>query len=247
MMDLQDRLGQLAGPAQPPTAAQIEADLGRGRRALRRRRTTQTVAGSVLGVAALVTAFTLGNPAADTGSHPAAVGDRPSVGAFSKAALRLAAYKGVQPKGFTVDTVPDGWYVQTDNKYNLLIAPDRAKNPGPNVNPSKAPLYDPNSFVDKIGIYLQSRDAGGPRKGTPVKVGDMAGVLVKSKPGMTPDGPESPAANGDPGWQLWVKQPSGVYLVVQFWQGLALSKSQMIEIAAGVHVHRDALRAAGGA
>ena len=245
MMDLQERLGQIAGPAERPTAAQIEADLSRGRRALRRRRTTQTVAGSALGVAALVTALTLANTGTGAGSHTAAIGDRPSVGAHSNGVLRLAAYKGVQPKGFTVDTVPDGWYVQADNSYNLLIAPDRAKNPGPGVDPSKAPVYDPNSYVDKIGITLESRDSGGPRPGTAVKVGGKPGVLVKSLRGMTPDGPAPTAANGDPGWTIWVKQPTGIYLIVQFWQGLALGKGQMVEIAAGVHVHEDALRAVG--
>jgi hypothetical protein len=245
MMDLQERLGQIAGPAERPTIAQIEADLSRGRRALRRRRTTQTGAGSALGVAALVTAFTLANTGVGAGSHTAAIGDRPAAGAHSSTVLRLAAYKGAQPKGFTVDTVPDGWYVQSDNRYNLLIAPERAKHPGPGVDPSKAPVYDPSSYVDKIGITLSSRDNGHPRPGSPVKVGDRDGVLVKSERGMTPDGPAPTAANGDPGWTIWVKQPSGVYLIVQFWQGLALGKGQMIEIAAGVHVHKEALRAAG--
>jgi hypothetical protein len=245
MMDLQERLGQIAGPAEPTTSAQIEADLSRGRRALRRRRATQTMAGSAFSIAALVAAFTLINPTTDGASHNAAVGDRPSVGAGTHGGLRLAAYKGAQPKGFTVDTVPDGWYVQSDSRYSLLIAPDRAKNPAPGVDPSKAPVYDPNSAEDKIAVYLQSRDQGGPRPGTAVKVGDKDGVLFKSERGITPDGPEPTAANGDPGWQLWVKQPTGVYLIVQFWQGLALGKSQMIEVAAGVHVHKDALQAVG--
>ena len=57
MNDLQNRLAELAGPASPPTAAQLDADLTRGRRALRRRRTAQTLAGSAFAVAAAVAAF----------------------------------------------------------------------------------------------------------------------------------------------------------------------------------------------
>jgi hypothetical protein len=245
MMDLHEHLAQIAGPAEPPTAAQIEADLVRGRRALRRRRTTQTIAGSVLGAAALVTAFSLTTNGVPAGSRPPVVADRPAAGASNKVTLRLVAYKGAQAEGFTVDTVPEGYFIQTNDKSSLLLAPNRAKNPGPNVDPSKAPVYDPQMFVDKIGVFLQSRDYRGPSGGKPVKVGDHNGVLVKSKMGMTPEGPIPPPADGDTGWQIFVGQPRGVYLVVQFWSGLGLSKDQMIEIAAGVHVHADALRAVG--
>jgi hypothetical protein len=241
MIDLRNHLDEIAVPVSPPTAEQVEADVARGRRALRRRRAGQTIAASAFGVAALVAAFTVTTAGTGAGPH-GPVADRPA----TVTAARLVAYQGAQPKGFTVDKVPDGWFVQSDENYSLLLAPDRAKNGGPDVNPSKAPLYDPRSYVDKITIMLASKDQHGPpRAGTPVRVGDRNGTLLKSLQGMTPDGPVPPAAGGDTGWELWVKQPSGVYLIVQYWQGLGLSQHQMVELGAGVHVHKDAEQAAG--
>ena len=236
MTDLRSHLEEIAATATAPTAAQVDADLARGRSALRRRRAGQTIAGSAFGVAALVAAFSVATAGTSAGPHSQA-GDRPA----SAAAVQLVAYKGEQPKGFTVDKVPDGWFIQADNKYGLLIAPESARNPGPDVNPSKDPVYDPQSFVDKIGIMLESRDVHGPsRPGTTVQVGDRKGTLLKSLPGQTPDGPVPPAPGGDTGWELWVEQPSGVFMIVQFWQGIGLSQDQMIELGAGVHVHKEA-------
>jgi len=241
MIDLRNHLEDIAGPASPPTAADVDADVARGRRALRRRRAGQAVAGSAFGVAALVAAFAVAT--AGTSAGPRGSGtDRPAV----VTAAKLVAYQGVQPKGFTVDKVPDGWFVQGDENYSLLLAPDKAKNGGPDVNPSTQPLYDPNSSAEKITIMLAAKSQDDPpRAGTPVKVGDRNGTLLKSLQGMTPDGPMPTAANGDTGWELWVRQPSGVYMIVQYWQGLGLSQDQMVELGAGVHVHKDAEQSAG--
>jgi hypothetical protein len=241
MMDLRNRLEEIAGPVPAPSAAEADADLARGRRALRRRRTGQSIAGAAFGVAALVAGFSFAGAGGDSGGPPTA--GRPAVVAGS---VQLVAYKGDQPKGFTIDKVPDGWFIQADDNYSLLLAPDKAENPGPGVDPSKAPVYDKNSFVDKIGIMLESKDQHGPsRDGIAVPVGDRAATLLKSLQGMTPDGPVPAAAGGDTGWELWVEQPSGVYLIVQFWQGLGLSQDQMVELGAGVHVHKDAEQSVG--
>ncbi|GGL04891.1 hypothetical protein [Mangrovihabitans endophyticus] len=256
MMDLHDRLDQFAGSPAHPDSTQIDADVARGRAALHRRRVTGAVAASATGVAALVAAVAIaaggigtGGVGADAGTG---TGDRTtangSVGASADGAgdgrVRLVAYTGAQPKGFTIDTVPDGWFIQTDDNYSLLLAPDRAKNPGPNADPSRDPVYDPQSFVGKIGIMLQSKDAHGVPEGTTVTVGGKDGVLVKSRPAMTPDGSQPPA-DGDTGWELYVRQPTGIQLIVQFWEGLGLTQDQMIDIGAGVHVHKDAAQGVG--
>ncbi|MET0492409.1 MAG: hypothetical protein ABW000_04680 [Actinoplanes sp.] len=238
MIDLRNHLEERTGPTGPATVAQADADLARGRKALRRRRAAQTIAGSAFGVAALVAAFTV----ATTGTNAPPAADRPAV----VSAAKLVAYKGAQPKGFTVDKVPDGWFIQSDENYSLVLAPDKAKNPGPDVNPSTQPLFDKHSYVDKITIMLESKDQNGPsRKGKAVKAGDKEGVLLKSLQGVTPDGPAPTAAGGDTGWELWLKQPSGVHLIVQYWQGLGLSEDQMVELGAGVHVHKDAEQTVG--
>ena len=238
MIDLRNHLEERTGPPGPATVAQADADLARGRKALRRRRAAQTIAGSAFGVAALVAAFTV----ATSGTNAPPAADRPAV----VSAAKLVAYKGVQPKGFTVDKVPDGWFIQSDENYSLVLAPDKAKKPGPDVNPSTQPLFDKHSYVDKITIMLESKDQNGPsREGKAVKAGDKEGVLLKSLRGVTPDGPAPTAAGGDTGWELWLKQPSGVHLIVQYWQGLGLSEDQMVELGAGVHVHADAEQTVG--
>jgi len=238
MIDLRNHLEERTGPPGPATVAQADADLARGRKALRRRRAAQTIAGSAFGVAALVAAFTV----ATTGTNAPPAADRPAV----VSAAKLVAYKGAQPKGFTVDKVPDGWFIQSDENYSLVLAPDKARNPGPDVNPSTQPLFDKHSYVGKITIMLESKDQNGPsREGKAVKAGDKEGVLLKSLRGVTPDGPAPTAAGGDTGWELWLKQPSGVHLIVQYWQGLGLSEDQMVELGAGVHVHADAEQTVG--
>ena len=245
MTDLRNHFEGIAGPVSPPTAEQVAADLTRGRRALRRRRTRQTAAGSSFAVAALVAAFAVA--ANGDGTAPGApvatgTGDRSS----SAAAVKLVAYQGEQPKGFTIDTVPDGWFVQSDDNYNLVLAPNKVKKPGPNVNPSTDPVYDEQTFVGKIAIFLESKDQSGPsREGTTVQVGDQKGVLLKSLRGETPDGPAPTAPGGDTGWELWVKQPAGVYLIIQYWQGIGLTRDQILEIGRGVHVHKDAKQGVG--
>ena len=241
MTDLRSHLEDIAGSVAAPPANQADADLARARHALRRRRVAQSVAGSAFGVAALVAAFSVVTAGTAAGPHNP-VGQRPA----TASAVQLVAYKGQQPKGFTVDKVPDGWFIQSDENYSLVLAPDKAKKPGPDVNPSTQPLFDKHSYVDKITIMLESKDQNGPsREGKAVKAGDKEGVLLKSLRGVTPDGPAPTAAGGDTGWELWLEQPSGVHLIVQYWQGLGLSEDQMVELGAGVHVHKDAERTAG--
>ncbi|MCO8273573.1 hypothetical protein M1L60_23540 [Actinoplanes sp. TRM 88003] len=231
MNDLRDHLQQIAGPIPAATDEQIAADLTRGRRALRRRRVVQACTGSAFGIAALAAAIAIAT--STTGAPPA-----PSSPDRITASVQLVAYKGEQPKGFTVDKVPDGWFVQTSELGYVTIAPDKAKNPGPDVDPSADPVYNKDSFVDKIAVMLESKDQSGPgREGKTVKVGDRDGILVKSL--------EKPDANGDSGWTLWVKQPNGIYLLVQVWQGLGLTESQIVELGAGVHVEKDAVQGVG--
>jgi hypothetical protein len=225
-MDLRDQLDSIAGPAVAPTAADADADLARGRRALRRRRTVQTLGGSAFAAAAVVAAvvFTTGPgggvPGPGAPDHSTAV-----------STTQLVSYKGKQPKGFVLDKVPDGWFVQADDAGSVVLAPSRIKGK-PGVDPSQDPLYDPRSFAGKIAVMLQSRDQGGPPPGTEVKVGDRDGVLAKS-------------ADNDSGRTLWVEQPSGVYLQIQFWADIGLSHEQMVDFGAGVHVTKAAKQGAG--
>ncbi len=241
MTDLRDHFHEIAGPLSATTSQQAEADLTRGRRALRRRRTVQAVAGSAFGVAALAAAVAV---AATTGGAPATTpNDQVVAGATT---VKLVAYKGEQPKGFTVDKVPDGWFIQNSQLGYLVLAPEKAKKLGPDVNPSTEPLANPESFEDKITIMLESKDQSGPsREGKAVKVGEQEGVLLKSLQGETPDGKVAAAPGDDTGWELWLEQPSGIWLIVQVWQGVGLTQDQIVELGAGIHVLKGAQQGVG--
>ncbi|WP_127499927.1 hypothetical protein [Actinoplanes solisilvae] len=221
MTDLRDHFNEIAGPMPAVSGDQADADLTRGRRALRRRRVVQSVAGSAFGVAALAAAIAV---ATSTPSAPA--DDRVT----ATASVQLVAYQGEQPKGFTVDKVPDGYSIEASETGYLTLAPKNSSD------------TNPDSFVGKVAIMLESKDQNGPsREGKKVE----GGVLLKSLPGETPDGKVPAAQDGDTGRELWLKQPSGIWLIVQVWQGVGLTDSQIVELGAGVHVHKDAQQGVG--
>jgi hypothetical protein len=211
MMDLHERLGRLAGPAVPTDEDQATADLARGRQALRRRRTVKGAATGVFAVAAAAAAIAYGvtdRPA----DHPApsavapVTADRPAV-----VTAKLVAYQGAQPKGYTIDKVPAGWEVQGVDDYALTIAPVDAKD------------KNKDDFVGKIAVMLQSKDDHGTPSGTAVDVGGKPGVLVP--------------ADGLPGGKnLYVKQPTGVNLIIQIWDARGWSDDSIVQFGAGIHV-----------
>jgi hypothetical protein len=235
MMDLHDRLGQLAGPAAPATEDQATADLARGRLALRRRRTVKSTATGVFAVAAATAAIAYGT-ADRPASHPAPsaaapiTADRPGGATAEKPGgtttkepavitARLVAYQGAQPKGYTIDKVPAGWEIQGVDNYVLTIAPVNAKD------------KDKDSFVGKIAVMLQSKDQKGTPAGTALRVGGKAGVLV------TGDQPGSKS--------LYVKQPNGVNLIIQIWDARGWSKASIVQFGAGIHVLATAQQGVG--
>ncbi|MEU4218404.1 hypothetical protein [Actinoplanes sp. NPDC026623] len=250
-MNLRNQFDTLAGPEVVPTPEDVGADLERGRRALRKRRTVQKLAGSAFAVAAVLAVGVVIADDNTPAAPPPLAGRDP--GSVSVGATRLVAYTGSQPKGYTIDRVPDGWEIQADNPNALILAPKNALD------------KDPNSFVGKIGIMLQSKDQHGVPAGKKVRVGDGRGVLVPEQEVTDPTtlrlreqakrealakgGPSAAPflveSDADDGATLWVKQPGGVYLLVQFWEGLGLSERDMLDIGAGVHVHKDAVQGVG--
>lgn len=187
-----------------------------------RRRAALAAGGATFAVAAIVAAFSFSaGGTAGTGQSPEAA--RPAVAA----ATQLVSYTGKQPKGFRLDKVPDGWFVQADNASGIVLAPRAAAG-----QPKAGALRNPNSFAHKIAVMLQSKDQHGVPAGTDVRVGDREGVLVK--------GPD----NTD-GRTLWVAQPSGVHLLIQFWDGTGLSQDAMVDFGAGVHVEKGAQQGVG--
>lgn len=208
MMDLRDRLSLIAGETGETSAEQAEADLNRARGALGRRRAVQRVGASAFAVAALAAAVAYGT----TSSHPA---EKPAA-----ISTHLVAYQGEQPKGFTIDKVPSGWEVQGVSDHALTIAPVDATD------------KDPDSFVGKIAIMLQSADDHSTPSGTAVTVGGQPGVINKGQ-------------GTDHGRNLWVKEPNGVWMEVQIWDGRGWTDADLVEFGKGVHVLKDAVQGRG--
>lgn len=222
MTNLHDRLATIAGPVSAPTTAQIQDDLARGKRALRRRRTVQQFGASVFAAAAVVAAVsygtsTAGNPAKPTGGATAPVAQAPSATVPKPAtvATRLVAYQGKQPKGFTIDKVPAGWEVQGVSATALTIAPIGISD------------KIPDSFVGKIAVMLQSSDDHSVPTGTKVTVAGRPGVINK------PDGPGNSK-------NLWVQQRNGIWMQVQIWDARGWTQQNIVEFGAGLHVTKDA-------
>lgn len=221
MMELHDRFAQIAQPAPTPSPEQADQDLARGRRALRRRHAMRGAGASVFAVAALAAAVAYGTNAGSAGpaTTPEAKGTTAATSPQA-VATQLVAYKGEQPKGFTIDKVPAGWEVQGVNASALTIAPIGLKD------------KDPDSFVDKIAIMLQSKDDKSTPSGTNVTVGGQPGVINEG-------------LGTDHGRNLWVKEPNGIWMEVQIWDARGWSDAAMVEFGAGIHVLKDAVQGVG--
>ncbi|MET0419421.1 MAG: hypothetical protein ABW022_25690 [Actinoplanes sp.] len=136
------------------------------------------------------------------------------------AATRLVAYQGEQPQGFTIDKVPAGWEIQGGSLGNLTIAPEGIAD------------QSPDSFVGKIAIMLQSVDDTSTPTGTALEVGGKPAVLNE-------------AGGVEFGKNLWVKQPDGVWMLVQIWDARGWTQADLAEFADGIHVEEGAQRGHG--
>lgn len=224
MMDLHSRMQRMAGPVDETPDAVIQDDLARGHQAVRRRRIVQGGAGSVFAVAAVAAALSLnagviGGPAAPPVAAPSA-----NAPAVTTANIQLVSYTGKQPNLFTIDTVPQGFYVQGQNEYELVLAPQGAKRPDPD---------EPLIYTDKIAVFLQNRNF----TGTPA--GDK--LTIDGKPATLYTNRTDGATGRVEGNQIYILASPHVYLTVQFDVTTGLTTDQMIKIAGGIHVNAKAL------
>ncbi|MFI1987950.1 hypothetical protein [Actinoplanes sp. NPDC020271] len=236
MTNLRDHLADLAGSPGEPTIVQADADLARGRSALRRRRLFQGATGSAFAVAAVAAAFAFTTASGPSnGSAPVvAGGTRPAAtaGTATTSSFSLVAYTGEQPAGFSIDQVPVGWEVQGISESALTLAPKGAK-PRNSAEPlGNVADDDPDSFVGKVVVMLQSVDEQGTPSGEKLKVGDLTGTLVK-KLGSTD------------GRTLYLPQPSGINVQIQVWDGVGWSPADIAGFAAGIHVNPNAKQGRG--
>ncbi|MET0448237.1 MAG: hypothetical protein ABW004_07505 [Aeromicrobium sp.] len=221
MSDLRTLMHEAAGASDHAvTDSIVDADLVRARRALRRRRASRLSAGSGLIAAAAVGALVLVGPGGST-SGPTGT----TTSAAPATAVDLVAYTGTQPVGYTLDRVPVGWEVHHDDVGLLTLAPSGAV--------LAADSEDEPQLEGTIAVMTQS-DTGVP---TGVQLDD---VEVGGEPAVI----AHMQGSGDTR-TLFEKQPSGVYLVIQVWDGLGWSNDQIADFASSVHITKDAAQSVG--
>lgn len=166
-------------------------------------------------------------PLALAGQHPAATSlpgrsspaAAPSGTGTSPAATRIAlvAYTGQQVPGYQVSEVPRGWDIQGGNAYALVLAPKGDTD------------TSIDSFIGKLVVMLQSRDASSPAAGT-----------------------RQPVA-GRPGWFdvqgdtqiLTYRDAKGHWVVIQAPVSLGWDSARLAQFAAGVQVLHNAQQGRG--
>ena len=222
MNDLKDLL-ELALNDVPGRDARVDpaADLARGRRLLRRRR--QRLAG-LAGVTAAVLCGVL-VPLALQGSAPShrpaavAVTTQPqpshsqprhtAAPAQQTHQIKLVAWVGTQPPGYRVNWMPKGWVVQGSTPFALVMAPPNDKD------------KNPDSYVGKLVVMLQSRDATAPPA-------DWANQPVNGRPGKFD-------VQGDT-QILTFKNASGQWVVIQAPVSLGWDSAELAKFGGGVQV-----------
>jgi hypothetical protein len=229
MSDLRTMMFQAAGPLPAATEVRIaDQDLARARQALRKRRVGRIGASSGLVAVAAVGAFVIAVPSLLPGSASSPSGTAAgttAAGTTGSSGTRvggtaLVSYTGKQPTGYTLDKIPAGWEINSNNTGALLLAPE-------GFTEEKLPT----GMVSLQGkIAVRQEGAAGFPPGVPmdkVQVGKRPGVIAHMKGG------------GDTR-TLFVKQPSGNYLAIQVWSGLGWSNDRIVEFATGVHITKDA-------
>ncbi|GAB7045249.1 hypothetical protein [Catenuloplanes indicus] len=229
MSDLRQYLDRIAGPEHPPAPAAVDADVARGRVALRRKRQVRGLLGGALALVAVgalgVAAVTVDAPADPGGDRieaapviPRGTSSAVDTTPGTPAGVRLVAFAGDQPEGFTIDVVPEGWEIQSSVATTLLIAP------------IGLPDQDPNSFADKITISLQYEAPDDRPPAEQLTVGGRPAVLWTSEDGVR---------------TLFVRLDGGAYLNVQLWHNLRWGTATIAEFAAGITVTDDVERSRG--
>jgi hypothetical protein len=221
MRDVQDMLATLSHAVTPgPAGADVvAADVTRGHQAMKRNR-RRRFAGLGAATAAVAAVAVAVIPPAHLGrSAPEVSAGGSSSVTAQTTKVRLVAYTGAQPAGFTVSTVPAGWQVIASDDYSFVVAP-----PG-------APVSQPDSFVGRIVVMLQGMsEFSGDSHVTQVTVNGKEGQL-----GLTADGNTATGAK----WLIF-PDAAGHKVLVQVPTSLGLTDAQIVSFAQGITVTRMA-------
>jgi hypothetical protein len=220
MRDVQDMLATLPHAVTPgPAGADVvAADVARGHQAMKRKR-RRRFAGLGAATAAVAAVAVAVIPPAHLGRPAPGVSAGGSSVTAHTTKVRLVAYTGAQPAGFTVSTVPAGWQVIASDDYSFVVAP-----PG-------APVSQPDSFVGRIVVMLQGMsEFSSDSHVTQVTVNGREGQL-----GLTADGNTATGSK----WLIF-PDAAGHKVLVQVPTSLGLTDAQIVSFAQGITVTRMA-------
>jgi hypothetical protein len=220
--DLHPVFDDLAGTSGPINAALLDADLVRGRRALRVRR-RNALAGGTFALAAVVGVSALSLGGSSGGAAPtiaAAPITAPVTVPVQTPHISFVAYTGDQAApGFRVDSIPDGWKMQGVSQYTLNIVP-----PGLHTNM--------NSFVGKLVVMLESADADpSDLSNLPDDIA-VSHTTVDGRPAVIFKEGTDDTASASLHWT----DAAGHRIDVQWPQSSGWSDDEMTQFATGVHV-----------
>jgi hypothetical protein len=228
----------------PVADAQIDpaADLARGRTRLRHRRTVTLAGTAAVALGLAVIPLTLNGSTGSAG--PSQAGGSTRTGPLTKASgsqsptlpsLELVTYHGKQAPGYRVASTPKGWAIQGGDPFVLTIAPTNTKD------------KHYTSFVGKLVVMLQSRDAKPPTEGTVQLVDGRPGRLTVEEPAATDarklaaGGKSGAAAQPAGGTQMLTYQDAkGRWIVIQAPTFLGWDGARLAQFAAGVEVLNNA-------
>jgi len=197
------------------------ADLVRGRRLLRRRRLRLAGLAGVTAAVLCGVLVPLALQGSAPGHHPAPVAvtthPQPSHSAPGHTAapvqqsrqIKLVAWVGTQPPGYQVAWMPKGWVVQGSTPFALVMAPPNDKD------------KSPDSYLGKLVVMLQSRDATAPPA-------DWADQPVNGREGKFD-------VQGDT-QILTFKNASGQWVVIQAPVSLGWDNAELAKFGGGVQV-----------
>ena len=210
--------GHAPAPGQPCDPA---ADLARGRRLRRRRQRLACLAGVAAAVlcgvlvplalhgSGTATGQTAAAAASSTRPQPSQARPQSVAAEPQSRQSKLVAWKGTQPPGYRVSWMPKGWVVQGSSPYALVIAPPEARD------------KNPDSYIGKLVVMLQSRDATAPPA-------DWASQPVNGRPGKFD-------VQGDT-QILTFRIASGQWVVIQAPVSLGWDSAELAKFGGGVQV-----------
>jgi hypothetical protein len=205
MTDLRDVLDSAAGNPPAPTPDVVAADLGRGRRALVRRRAAQTAAGLLLtGAAAITGVAVLTGLGGDGGTQPVVPASGGSVAA--DAVPLVPADTVVESLAIAPALVPQGWRVDGTD-YALTVSPSGL-------------TTGPDDFIGKLVVTISPDQTAAPGA-RHVTVGTADGTVSRE------DGTTTLVFTPPDEQQLVVQVPAALHwddaTLVRFAQALAVS------------------------